>query len=48
MRRSSDHPNILKLYEVYETHKHIFLVLELITGNFLKKFLIKLINAITY
>jgi len=31
--RSLDHENIIKLYEVYETEKSIYLVLELIQGK---------------
>ncbi|KAK5584737.1 hypothetical protein RB653_006354 [Dictyostelium firmibasis] len=33
MKKVGDHPNILKLYEVYETTKHLHLVLELVTGG---------------
>jgi len=33
MKKVGDHPNILKLYEVYETAKHLHLVLELVTGG---------------
>lgn len=28
-----DHPNIVKLYDVYEDEKHFFLVMELMTGG---------------
>ena len=28
-----DHPNIVKLFEVYEDDKHFFLVMELMTGG---------------
>jgi calcium-dependent protein kinase len=28
-----DHPNIVKLIEVYEDDKHFFLVMELMTGG---------------
>ena len=28
-----DHPNIIKLYEVYETDKNIYLIMELCTGG---------------
>ena len=33
MRYLSSHPNILKLYEVYEGDYHIYLVLELLKGG---------------
>jgi serine/threonine protein kinase len=33
MKKVGNHPNILKLYEVYETKKHLYLVLELVTGG---------------
>ncbi|EGG19257.1 putative protein serine/threonine kinase [Cavenderia fasciculata] len=33
MKKVGDHPNILKLYEVYETKKHLHLVLELVKGG---------------
>eukprot|EP01133_Synstelium_polycarpum_P014986 gene14986-17722_t len=33
MKKVGDHPNILKLYEVYETKRHLHLVLELVTGG---------------
>merc|ERR1719191_484568 len=28
-----DHPNILKLYETFEDHKYIYLIMELCTGG---------------
>lgn len=31
--RILDHPNIIKLYEVYEGDFHIYLVLELLNGG---------------
>eukprot|EP01116_Phalansterium_solitarium_P023692 TRINITY_DN8435_c0_g1_i2.p1 TRINITY_DN8435_c0_g1~~TRINITY_DN8435_c0_g1_i2.p1 ORF type:complete len:667 (-),score=226.68 TRINITY_DN8435_c0_g1_i2:240-2240(-) len=36
-----DHPNVLKLYDVYETSKYLFLVLEYIEGGELFDYLIK-------
>jgi serine/threonine protein kinase len=33
MKRVGNHPNILKLYDVYESKKHLHLVLELVTGG---------------
>src|SRR5689334_5662162 len=39
--RALDHENIIKLYEVYETEKSIYLVLELIQGKSLYEFLKK-------
>jgi len=33
MKKVGSHPSILKLYEVYETRKHLYLVLELVTGG---------------
>ncbi|KYR03122.1 putative protein serine/threonine kinase [Tieghemostelium lacteum] len=33
MKKVGDHPNILKLYEVYETTRHLHLVLELVKGG---------------
>ena len=32
MRELRNHPNILKLYEVYEGEYHVYLVLELLKG----------------
>eukprot|EP00667_Euglena_gracilis_P006966 EG_transcript_7029 len=31
--RKLDHPNITRLYEVYQTNKHVYLILELVTGG---------------
>ena len=31
--KNLDHPNIVKLYEVFEDNKHIYLVTELCTGG---------------
>ena len=31
--RSLTHPNIIKLYEVYEGEEHIYFVLDLLTGG---------------
>jgi len=31
--RSVDHPNIIKLFEVFEDHHHIRMVMELVTGG---------------
>jgi serine/threonine protein kinase len=28
-----DHPNIVKYYETYEDRKHVYLVMELLTGG---------------
>jgi len=39
--RALDHENILKLYEVYETEKSIYLVLELVQGRTLQEMLKK-------
>ena len=33
LMRQLDHPNILKLYEVYETDDSMYLILELIKGG---------------
>ena len=33
MRQTSSNNNVLKLHEVYETHKYIFLCLEMVTGG---------------
>lgn len=35
--RAADHENVIKLYEVYETEKSIYLVLELIQGKSLQE-----------
>ena len=32
-----DHPNVIKMYELYEGHKHFYVVLELLTGGELFK-----------
>lgn len=39
--RTLDHENVIKLYEVYETEKSIYLVLELIQGKSLQEVLKK-------
>lgn len=39
--RAVDHENVIKLYEVYETEKSIYLVLELIQGKSLQEMLKK-------
>ncbi len=39
--RALDHENVIKLYEVYETEKSIYLVLELIQGKSLQEILKK-------
>ena len=39
--RALDHENVIKLYEVYETEKSIYLVLELIQGRSLQELLKK-------
>jgi len=55
--RALDHENILKLFEVYETEKSIYLVLELVQGRTLQDMLkkqvfkeenseIKIVNAV--
>jgi len=31
--RALNHPNIIKLYEVYEGEEHVYLVLDLLTGG---------------
>jgi len=31
--RSCDHPNIIKLYEIYESGDYIYLVMELLEGG---------------
>ena len=33
MLRKLDHPNILKLYEVYEDYNNVYLVMEYIKGG---------------
>ena len=53
--RALDHEHVIKLYEVYETEKSIYLVLELIQGKSLQELLkkqafkeeseVKIINA---
>ena len=37
MRRTAGHSNILQLHEVFETHKSIYLVLEMISGGNLQE-----------
>ena len=32
-----EHPNVIKMYEIYEGHKHFYIVLELLTGGELFK-----------
>ena len=32
-----DHPNIAKLYEVFESHKQVFIIMEYVEGNILKE-----------
>ena len=32
--RSLTHPNIIKLYEVYEGEEHVYFVLDLLTGGY--------------
>ena len=32
-----NHPNIIKMYEVYEGGKHVYIVLEMLTGGELFK-----------
>jgi len=39
--RALDHENVIKLYEVYETEKSIYLVLELLQGRSLQEILKK-------
>ena len=31
--RALNHPNIIKLYEVYEGEEHVYFVLDLLTGG---------------
>ena len=31
--KACDHPNICKLYEAYETDKHVYLVMEFVKGG---------------
>lgn len=33
MRKTSSHRNIIKLYEVFETHKYVYMVMELLSGG---------------
>ncbi len=35
-----DHPNIVKLYEVFEDEKYFYLVIELMTGGEVRKLLL--------
>lgn len=35
------HPNVLQLYDVYETNKELFLVLEMVEGGELFDYLVK-------
>lgn len=42
MLRFVDHPNIIKLYEVYEDEKYIHIVTELCTGGDLFDHLVRL------
>ena len=32
-----DHPNVIKMYEIFEGHKHFYIVLEALTGGELFK-----------
>lgn len=47
-----DHPNVIKLYEIYETQNFIFFIMELITGgdilSAIKNSSILLINEIYF
>ena len=31
--RKTDHPNIVKFHGMYESHRHVYLVMELVTGG---------------
>ena len=39
--RDLSHPNVIKLYEVYEGKSHLYLVMELLTGGELFKAIVK-------
>lgn len=41
LRKRLDHPNIIKLFEVYEDEKNLYLVMELCTGGELFERIIK-------
>ena len=43
--RSIKHPNLIKMHEVYEGHRHVYIVLELLTGGELFK---KISNDATF
>ncbi|KAJ3437878.1 protein kinase [Anaeramoeba flamelloides] len=36
-----DHPNIIKIYDVYETEKHLFLILEYVSGGELFEYILE-------
>ncbi len=42
--RYLDHPNIVRLYEVYESEKHIMLVMELVKGRPVHRRIFKHVN----